>query len=235
MIWRDAVIDALGRYTARNQTDIIERQRLISEELDAIISATGSRGETPAQTLSRELQALKGSLLAFLGDGRYLFLPFKRDITTLPLEASDETFDDVILANKVDFPDVEAWDEVRWQRVRRGQAALRKWTLLHYGGQCALCDIADDGFLIASHVIRWADRADTRGDLRNVMCLCRFHDPLFEQGYLSLTDSFEVIKKRQPKQTLLADVLDRTTTFKSPLVAPPLAEYLARHRKDRGF
>lgn len=235
MIWRDAVIEALMRYTARHQTEIIERQRLIQEELAAIVAATGARGDTPAQTLSRELQTLRGDLLAFMGDGRYVFLGNRQDISALPADIDDETLDDALMANKLDFPDIATSDAMRLQRVRRGQARLRKWVLHHYGHRCALCDIQDENFLIASHIIRWADRADTRGDLRNAICLCRFHDPLFEQGYLSLTDSLQVLKKPTPDHTLLSVVLDRTTTFRPPHAAPPAPDYLAHHRRHHAF
>jgi hypothetical protein len=42
-----------------------------------------------------------------------------------------------------------------------------------------ICDVADPSLLVASHVIGWAERVDTRGDVKNIICLCRFHDALF--------------------------------------------------------
>jgi predicted restriction endonuclease len=170
-----------------------------------------------------------------LGDGRYLFLDTPLDITSTIDGITDETIEDVVRANKLLLPTVETGDMIRSQRVRKGQQAVRKQTLTQYHGRCALCDIQENNFLIASHIIGWAEREDSRGDLKNVICLCRFHDPLFEQGYLSLSDSFEVLKKRQPNQSLLVYVLDRTTHFTLPTLYTPHAEYLSFHRQKNGF
>lgn len=235
MIWRDAVIEALKRYTTRHKTELVERQRLIDEEIDTIVAATQSQGATPTQTLSRELQQLKGTLLAFLGDGRYIFLETPLDITKPITDITDETIEDATRANKLLLPTVATGDVIRSQRIRQGQQSIRKYTLMQYSGRCALCDIQEHNFLIASHIIGWAEREEARGDLKNVLCLCRFHDPLFEQGYLSLSDSFDVIKKRQTSQTLLSQVLDKTTTFTPPNQYAPSAEYLAFHRHKNNF
>lgn len=235
MIWRDAVIQALRRYTMRHETTLIERQRLIDEEMAEIISATQSQGATPTQTLSRELQELKGTLLAFLGDGRYLFLDKPFDVTT-PIEAiTTETIENAVQANKLLLPTVETSDVVRSQRVRQGQQAIRKYTLSQYRGRCALCEIQEANFLIASHIVGWAERENSRGDLSNVMCLCRFHDPLFEQGYISLSDSFEVLKKYPSTTSLLSQVLDKTIDFTPPIHYPPSSTFLSYHRQKNGF
>jgi putative restriction endonuclease len=76
--WTDAVISAVQRHVQRTGSTIFSRQGLIDGEMDAIIAATGSAGETPWQTLSRELQQLRDrDLLEFVGAGvyRYAGLP----------------------------------------------------------------------------------------------------------------------------------------------------------------
>ena len=70
--WSDAVTDAVRRQVATTGSPIFTRQALLDAELDAIITATGSAGATPHQTLSRELQQLRDTgLLEFLDQGTY--------------------------------------------------------------------------------------------------------------------------------------------------------------------
>lgn len=56
MFWREAVLDALHRFSTRRGTRLVERQHFIQEGLDRIISDTASQGQTPSQTLSPVLQ-----------------------------------------------------------------------------------------------------------------------------------------------------------------------------------
>ena len=69
MDWRSAVLAALDRYRARHGSTFVERQSLLSEELENIARDTGSAGSTPDQTLSRVLQELRDEgILEFLND-----------------------------------------------------------------------------------------------------------------------------------------------------------------------
>jgi hypothetical protein len=70
--WRESIWNAVRRIAARHGSDIVTRRQIINEELDTIVTETGSEGETPAQTLSYELQNLrKEGRLSFLGKGEY--------------------------------------------------------------------------------------------------------------------------------------------------------------------
>jgi hypothetical protein len=79
--WKDAVLSSLKSYSARHATRVIERQAFIDEELASIVSATGTRGATPEQTVSRVLQELReDGTLEFLDPGRYRLLDSPIDI-----------------------------------------------------------------------------------------------------------------------------------------------------------
>ncbi len=56
MLWREAVLAALDRFSTRRGAHLVERQHFIQEELDRIISDTASQGQTPSQPLSTVLQ-----------------------------------------------------------------------------------------------------------------------------------------------------------------------------------
>ncbi len=70
--WSEAVEIAVRRLAERLGTDEFTRQQLIDHELPHIVRETGSRGETPAMTLSRELQQLRDEgQIAFEARGQY--------------------------------------------------------------------------------------------------------------------------------------------------------------------
>lgn len=73
--WSKAVVNAIERHVARTGSATFTRQDLIETELDEIVSAVSSAGQTPERTLSRELQQLRDAgLLTFFGDGTYTWL-----------------------------------------------------------------------------------------------------------------------------------------------------------------
>ncbi|MDE1467337.1 HNH endonuclease [Aurantiacibacter sp. D1-12] len=70
--WSESVEFAVRRLAARHDSAVFSRQQLIEEELDRIVRETGSRGATPAMTLSRELQQMRDAgHLKFEGSGNY--------------------------------------------------------------------------------------------------------------------------------------------------------------------
>jgi hypothetical protein len=230
MNWKEAVSTALQRYSNRHGTVQVSRSTFVAEELEAIVSMTGSAGKTPDQTLSRVLQDLRDDgILYFARSGVYV-------LNTRPLAAEREDFQEDILENAAEqsllsLGDIVAGDAIGMQRIREGVAALRKVTLRNYKHSCALCDIHDSSLLVSSHVARWADNPDARGHLRNVICFCRFHDSLFEHGYIGLTDNLEVLRKPNVSSRSISVWLDQCTdAFKVPEV-PPAPEYLHQHRK----
>jgi hypothetical protein len=231
LIWREAVLAALRRYASRHQTPYVERAALIAEEMAAISAATQTRGASPEQTLSRVLQELRGEHLAFMGGGRYRLLDQPIGAAEWGEGVGQEAIEDALRANRLPLPDVQTGDVVGVGRVRRGQAALRRLTLHQYGHRCALCDIEDDRLLVAAHIVRWADDPALRGDLSNVICLCRFHDVLFEHGHVMLSDAYEVIRQPAPDSAFLRQLLAATGTFRAPSAYPPHPAHLARHRQ----
>lgn len=67
--WSEVVEEAVRRHVDTTGDQVFTRQELRDAELDRIISETGSEGETPHQTLSRELQQLRDAgVLEFVDD-----------------------------------------------------------------------------------------------------------------------------------------------------------------------
>jgi hypothetical protein len=234
MIWRDAVLEALHRFSTRHNTRKITRQQLIEEELDMIINTTNSEGATPSQTLSRVLQELRDeNLLYFDSNGVYILLDTPINIEAEDL--TDDTIDFVIQQKKLQIGIVPTDNQLAMTRQRKGQTRIRSLTLQNYGAQCALCDIAEVQLLVASHISRWADDLEGRGDLSNVICFCRFHDILFEYGYLSLTDDFQLLKKTNPPSQTINYLLNLSEKFRLPSNFFPSSYFLHKHRLRNAF
>jgi hypothetical protein len=234
MLWRDAVLEALRRLSNRRHTRLITRQELIDEELAHIVEATASQGATPGQTMSRVLQELQDEgLLYFTGVGEYLLLDTPVDVETEDLPG--DAVDFAIKQGKLHLGYVPTDDVQTTARRRLGQTRVRHLTLQSYSLQCAFCDLRDDGLLVASHIARWADAPEARGILSNVICLCRIHDPLFENGYLSLSDAYQVLKRSKIESQMVGIILRATDRFRLPMSNPPAAEFLRSHRIRTGF
>lgn len=234
MNWRDAVLASFRSFSLRHGTRSVDRQQFLSEELPVIVAAVGSRGRTPHQTLSRILQELRdGGLIEFLSRGQYLLLDTPIDVTAE--DFTDEAIDVALRANRLVLGTVETGEDVVQARRRRGQDRVRVLTRASYGDMCAVCDVADIAMLIASHIVTWAEAPEHRGDLSNVICLCRIHDALFERGYWSLGDDLTVLKRRRTPSAFIGQVLDLITEFRPPVDHRPTERFLQVHRDRHNF
>ncbi len=77
--------------------------------------------------------------------------------------------------------------------IRSGQSKFRKGVLNNFENRCALTGICESNLLVASHIIPWAHKKESRGDFRNGICFYIELDSLFDKGYFSLTDDLKII------------------------------------------
>lgn len=92
-------------------------------------------------------------------------------------------------------------ETLRQVKQRIGQAQFSKAVKENYQHRCCFpdCHISDHNFLIGSHIARWVDNPDKRGNTSNGLCLCPIHDKAFENGYFSLDDELCVILSHKPE------------------------------------
>lgn len=234
MNWRDAVLASLRNFSQRHRSPVIERQPFLDEELARIVATTGSQGATPAQTLSRHLQELRDEgIIQFLERGQYLLLDTPIDVEHEDL--TDEAIDYALKANRLRLG-IVATDSVPTRvRRRRGQARIRDLITRSYDGRCAVCDVEDNRLLIASHIVGWAESPEHRGNLSNVICLCRFHDALFEAHYWTLTDDLLPVATTITTSHTVRVLLERVVHFRCPNQFPPAIEFVRAHRQRCAF
>jgi len=79
-------------------------------------------------------------------------------------------------------------------KVRVGQSDFSKSVRVNYGSKCCFpnCKIDEPQFLISSHIARWADVPELRGDVANGLCLCLLHDRAFELGLFTINENYLV-------------------------------------------
>lgn len=93
----------------------------------------------------------------------------------------------------------ERLSEVR-QRVN--QDVFRKIVLANYDGKCALTGIDIPELLIASHIIPWAVKKETRLNPENGICLSALYDKAFDQGLITFTDDYKAILSMKIKENV---------------------------------
>ena len=120
--------------------------------------------------------------------------------------------------------------------ARQKQSRFRRLVLNNFNHQCCISGITERELLIASHIIPWSSRIETRLDPANGLCLSILYDKLFDKGYMSSDEELRVIvtKSRsqlsQDLQKILAVIEGRP--MRTPRRYLIKQEYLAFHREE---
>jgi hypothetical protein len=84
--------------------------------------------------------------------------------------------------------EVSTGERLRELLTRVGQREFSDVVRENDGTKCCFpdCDVAERTFLRGSHIARWADEPDLRGDVSNGLSLCLMHDQAFERGLFTV-------------------------------------------------
>ena len=91
-----------------------------------------------------------------------------------------------------DFEIKTGEDKIRKVKTRVNQNFFRQTVLSSYNFSCAITGLKIPEMLIASHIIPWKDRKETRVNPRNGISLNVFHDKAFDKGFLTITTDFKI-------------------------------------------
>lgn len=97
---------------------------------------------------------------------------------------------EIVTENQNDYAIENAKREV-WVRIN--QSIFRQKILDNFQNRCCLTGITENMLLVASHIIPWADRIESRLSPHNGLCLSVLYDKLFDKGYFTFSDTFEVM------------------------------------------
>src|SRR5699024_5088548 len=152
-----------------------------------------------------------------------------KDISDFHLNHDNNSERNSIYMTKNDGKDI-----FRNVKTRQGQHKWRQLLINNYQSKCALCNINNKNILVASHIKTWAESSQTeKVDPCNGILLCVLHDALFEHGYISIDDNYDVITSLNFDFT--EQGIDNNFSFSMPNANPPSLEYLYNHRIRHGF
>lgn len=83
-------------------------------------------------------------------------------------------------------------DVNRLVKSRVNQSFFRKVVMQIYSNKCAVSSIDLPELLIASHIIPWSSNENERLNPANGICLSPLYDRVFDKGFMTLTDNFEI-------------------------------------------
>jgi predicted restriction endonuclease len=118
------------------------------------------------------------------------------------------------------------------QRVK--QSKFRRKVLTNFGGRCCLTGITEPELLVASHIVPWAARVDSRLETGNGLCLSALYDRLFDEGFITFGDDLRVIITPQveslsgPLKAAISAIAGKQAAYPAKPIRP---EYLAYHRE----
>jgi hypothetical protein len=104
------------------------------------------------------------------------------------------------------------------------QDIFRKRLMALYAGSCALCDTRCAAFLVASHIVPWAQDSRNRLNPRNGILLCRTHDAGFEVGFVRIEPDLSITLRLRASRPLGRD-LSEFLTRTSKRLRPPRRGY----------
>lgn len=207
--WKQAVWDAVQRQAGKSGQ--VTRQQLIDTELANIVAAVGSGGVTPAQTMSRELQALRDDgVLIFDGSGRYRLTS---GLTGLTAEEAIAT------------------ETLRLQTARLGQGRFRQALERRWHGRCPLTDIGERALLRASHIVPW-NRCETEAERLspdNGLLLSALWDAAFDRGLVGFDNDGTALFAAGLEERS-GRLLRQSARLALPTIDDALKAQLARHR-----
>jgi len=143
----------------------------------------------------------KGFIKAALGHYRHFLLEAQHHHRLLKLFREHERDPDelaALLNEEADVPDyiaeeLEGKEAVREVKVRINQSGFRKMILESYNHRCCITGIDLPELCIASHIVPWADRKETRMDPRNGLCLSATYDKAFDRNLITLDEDYRLV------------------------------------------
>lgn len=122
-------------------------------------------------------------------------------------------------------------------KARVNQSFFRRMILNSYDYTCAITGLKVPELLIASHIIPWKDRKDTRLNPQNGICLNALHDKAFDMGMITITPDY-VVKVSEEIKSQGGNITIREYFIKYdkvPIIKPikflPSKDYLDYHNK----
>lgn len=121
------------------------------------------------------------------------------------------------------------------QRIK--QNFFRKAVMSSYRGRCCMSGLSEPKLLIASHIVPWSKDKTNRLNPSNGLCLSAIHDRAFDKGFITLSESYEILVSsvlKQRNDSFIRDVILplEGKVIELPERFVPSSEFLALHRLE---
>jgi putative restriction endonuclease len=198
---------------------------------DPMLQARGIKGASNASKLDRTIwDEFYGNIES---------LAFESELKRAQLEhrsvekiLEDEPELDEILTKKGE-------ERERLVKVRVNQAFFRKMVLSAYEDTCCITGLQRPEFLVAGHIMRWADDEKNRMNPHNGIAINALHDKAFEKGLLTITPDYIIkVSSELKKKGATEQVEELFIQYDGkPIYEPkkfwPEAEFLKHHNETR--
>lgn len=118
-------------------------------------------------------------------------------------------------------------------KQRKGQNKFRENILLNFNHTCAICSLKDTELLEAAHIIPVEDKI-LAGKTKNGICFCSNCHKMFDKGFFSFDENYNVIVSNQKKiSNKILELLKDKKMGRAKML--PSKEYIALHRAKFGI
>jgi putative restriction endonuclease len=145
-----------------------------------------------------EARGIKGASIASKLD-RAIWDEFYGDIDSLAFESElkraqlEHRSIEEILKEEPELDEILAKtgeERERLVKVRVNQSFFRKMVLSAYDDTCCITGLQNAEFLVAGHILRWADDEKNRMNPQNGIAINALHDKTFEKGLMTITSDY---------------------------------------------
>jgi putative restriction endonuclease len=125
----------------------------------------------------------------FVNDKDKLIFESERILATKEQQTIEEKYVDILAGTE----HLKGEYKVREVKTRVNQHVFRQMVLANYVGKCAITGIDLPDLLVASHILPWSKKEEERLNPENGICLSALYDKAFDKGYISITNSYEIL------------------------------------------
>ncbi len=174
----------------------------------------------------------------FLANPEVIILESGRACTQLMTTTGNDDVDERPESFVPDYRKFGETEKVSEVKTRTVQQFFRSAVVSSYHFKCAICELSIKDLLIASHIVPWAEKVESRADPSNGISLCALHDKAFDRGLMTVDQDHRILispKLKSAGGQVIADMFSRFENEKLhlPFRFAPNVEYLNWHQEHR--
>lgn len=224
---RNKQVISLAKIIRRTPSAVAMKMLNISS-LDPAITNTGRSGLGNASSIDREVWD------EFHADWERLALESERLRQKLQMDSPDTMQTENSEFMLEDFSG-ETRRVLTEQRIKQG--FFRRAVISSYRGRCCMSGLSEPRLLVASHIVPWRVDKTNRLNPSNGLCLSAIHDKAFDQGFISLSDHFEILVSgvlKQRNDSFIREVISplEGKVIELPERFTPSTALIAYHRNE---